>query len=80
MKYRVDLIFTDTGAQVPFFEMEDGVVSPLCPSGKEVAKDGIIVKAGVTLFPKDGMAFMEGLRIAFSGSMVRATAPYEFRQ
>lgn len=64
----------------PFFTMRGGKVEPADTTAAWMVKDGIAVPDGETmrlLYPKDGMAFMEGLSRAFHGSYFHATKPYE---
>ena len=66
--------------RLPFFTMRDGKVEPADESAAKMVEEGIMVPVGGTLrtlFPKDGMAFMEGLSFAFSGTYFHATQPYE---
>lgn len=63
----------------PFFIMRNGEVKP-ASNGEIFAEEGIVVPVNgelKTLYPKDGLAFMEGLHIALHGSYFCATKPYE---
>jgi hypothetical protein len=80
MALRVDILYTTEKGQerFPLFEMKDGVIRPLDPFAEDLAQNGITTDGRAFLFPKDGLAFMEALHSAISGSYARATKPYEY--
>ena len=79
MPLRVDILYTTANGQEcqPLFELRDGAVRPLAPFAEELARDGITTDGRTRLFPKDGLAFLNALPIAISGSYARATKHYE---
>ena len=79
MAIRVDILYTRANDQerCPLFEMHAGLVRPLTPAAEDLAQNGITTDGRTFLFPKDGLAFMEALPLAISGSYARATKPYE---
>jgi hypothetical protein len=79
MALRVDILYTTEKGQerFPLFEMKDGVIRAFDPFAEDLARNGITIDGRTFLFPKDGLAFMEALPVAISGSYTRATKPYE---